>query len=77
MAYESKKYIGGSLTIHSSKLAGNPAVDSYAFEKEQDGIVYKWTGVKVSYMDNDGTCHIHLPQQLCHATGGPYTYACE
>ena len=40
MAYISKKFVGGGFTVKAGQLKGNPLIDSYTFEKEQDGVTY-------------------------------------
>lgn len=76
MSYERKKFIGGGFTIKPDALDGNPLVDSYTFEKEQDGVVYRWTGVRPEEITKDGDLIFHLPDQQVRADGGPYVMEC-
>ncbi len=76
MAYVSKNFIGGGFTVKAGELAGNPLVDSYTFEKEEDGITYRWIGVRPQYITPDGDFNFYLPQQSMHSEGGPYILDC-
>jgi hypothetical protein len=76
MAYVSKRFVGGTITVQAGALGGNPVVDSYTIEKDFEGVIYRWTGVRVSYIDNDGNMNIHLPDQEWHSDGGPYVVEC-
>jgi hypothetical protein len=72
MAYVRKKFIGGSLTVALDKLGGSPLFDSYTFQKEENGIVYCWTGVRASSISKEGEAVFHLPEMVMHSSGGPY-----
>lgn len=76
MSYIGHRFIGGGLTVKAGELAGNPLIDSYTFEKEQDGVIYRWTGVRPQYITPDGDLQFHLPDQQVRADGGPYVMEC-
>ena len=76
MSYISRMFIGGGFTVKAGQLACNPLIDSYTFEKEQDGVVYRWTGVRPEEITKDGDLVFHLPEQQVRADGGPYIMEC-
>lgn len=62
MSYERKLHIGGTITISRDAISGNPETDSYTFEKEHEGAIYRWTGMRPATITEEAVT-FELPEQ--------------
>lgn len=62
MSYERALHIGGSITIARKHIEGDPTKDSYTFEKEHEGVVYRWSGIRPASITEEAVTFV-LPNQ--------------